>query len=263
MSSPAPSERAVRILLLNPNSSTAMTDGMEAAAKKLILPDYIDISTYTASSSSPASINDNNDINASTEVVLSDKNVMKSIEDGAYDAVLVACFSVHTLVPKLSEHKNLAVTGIFEASILTSLSIIGDPSGSEKWGVVTTGKFWEDHLAHGVNQFIGQNKGDENSKFAGVFSSGLTAGDFHTLPPEEVKAKLKAATKKLLQTGSVKCVAMGCGGMAGLEEIIRETAVEVYGEQEAANVFIIDGVKAGILQLEQTVRSRRAFQSGI
>lgn len=177
--------------------------------------------------------------------------------------MLVACFSVHTLVPKLGQNKDLAVTGIFEASILTSLSILGDADSDEKWGIVTTGKFWEEHLSHGVNHFIGQSKGDANSKFAGTFSTGLNAGDFHTVPKEEVKAKLKAATKKLLAAGSVKCVTMGCGGMAGLEEIIRETAVEVYGEKKAAGVYIIDGVKAGVLQLEQTIRSRRAFRSGL
>lgn len=228
----------------------------------LNLHQSIHVTSYTASSSSPASINNDTDIKASTEAVLSDTNILKDIESGTYDAVLVACFSVHTLVGKLGKNKHLAVTGIFEASILTSYSIIGDPESDDKWGIVTTGKFWEEHLSHGVNHFIGQGEGDANSKFAGVFSTGLNAGDFHTVPEEEVREKLKAATKKLLKAGSVRCVVMGCGGMAGLEEIIRETAVEVYGEKEAADVYIIDGVKAGVLQLEQAVRSRRAFQSG-
>jgi Asp/Glu/hydantoin racemase len=187
---------------------------------------------------------------------------MKEIESGYYDAVLIACFSVHTLVPHFGQNKNLAVTGIFEASILTAFSILSDPKSNEKWGVVTTGKFWEDHLSHGANHFIGQNEGDANSKFAGVVSTGLTAGDLHTAPAAEVREKLKTATKKLLDTGNVRCVVMGCGGMAGLEEIIRETAVEVYGAEEAAHVYVVDGVKAGILQLEQAVRSRRAFRSG-
>lgn len=177
--------------------------------------------------------------------------------------MLIACFSVHTLVTKLGQYKDTAVTGIFEASILTSYSILGDPESDRKWGIVTTGKFWEDHLSNGANRFIGQDEGAANTKFAGVFSTGLNAGDFHTVPESEVRAKLKAATKKLLDTGSVSCVVMGCGGMAGLEDIIRETAVEVYGEEEAASLYIIDGVKAGVLQLAQTVQSRRAFRSGI
>jgi Asp/Glu/hydantoin racemase len=51
MSRSAGSERPVRILLLNPNSSTSMTDGMEAAAKKLILPDVrLDYQTKAAES---------------------------------------------------------------------------------------------------------------------------------------------------------------------------------------------------------------------
>lgn len=191
--------------------------------------------------------------------MLSDQTLVADIERGAYDAVLVACYSVHSLVPELAKFKHTAVTGIFEATILASYAILSDPHSDDKWGIVTTGKFWEEHLSLGVAQFLGQQEGDGNRKFAGVFSTGLNAGDFHTVPEEEVREKLKAATRKLLGTGTVTCVVMGCGGMAGLEDIIRETAGEVYGEERAAGIFVIDGVKAGVLQLEQAVNSRRAF----
>ena len=53
---------------------------------------------------------------------------------------------------------------------------------------------------------------------------------------------------------------MGCGGMAGLEDIIRSTAIEEYGKADGDLVYIIDGVKAGIMQLEQMIRSKRAFR---
>jgi Asp/Glu/hydantoin racemase len=134
------------------------------------------------------------------------------------------------------------------------------PENGGKWGIVTTGKFWEDHLSDGVKKFLGQEKGGVNHKFAGVYSSGLTAGDFHTVPPEKVKEKLKEATQKLLDQGQVNCVVMGCGGMAGLEDIIRSTAIEQYGKADGDLVYIIDGVKAGVMQLEQMIRSKRAFR---
>lgn len=178
-----------------------------------------------------------------------------------YDAVLVACFSVHPLVENLRDGEHV-VTGIFEASVLTTLPLLNHSKDS--WGIVTTGRFWEKHLSDGVDSFLGYpdhngNGQSKNSQFAGVYSTGLDAGDFHKVTPEEVRAKLKEATTKLLNNGHVTCVVMGCGGMAGLEDIIRSTAVEVYGKEEADKMCIIDGVKAGIMQLEHTIRSKRVF----
>lgn len=152
-----------------------------------------------------------------------------------------------------------AVTGIFEASILTSLSLIAPPGGNESWGIVTTGAFWERHLNDGVNVFLGQEAGQKNERFGGTFSSGLTAGDFHTVSPEQVQEKLKDATVRLLKSANVRCVVMGCGGMAGLEGIIRDAAVEVYGADRGSHLYIIDGVRAGLVQLHQIVTSRREF----
>lgn len=158
------------------------------------------------------------------------------------------------------KYQHLAVTGIFEASVLTALSLIPAPEHGEKWGIVTTGKFWEDNLSNGVKSLLGQDSSSSNSRFAGVLSTGLNAGDFHTISPEEVRRKLKEATKQLLTKGNVACVLMGCGGMAGLEDIIRSTAVELYDKDKGDRVYIIDGVKAGFMQLEQVVRNKHAFR---
>ena len=180
-----------------------------------------------------------------------------------YDAVIVACFSVHPLVGMLAEKEGefgrLAVTGIFEASVLTCLSLLRP---GKKWGIVTTGKFWEEHLSVGVNHFLGTEAHGANSKFAGVETTGLTAGDFHGgLDPEVVRQKLRDATGRLLEQGDVECVVMGCAGMAGLEEIIRSAAVDKYGAAEAKQLLVIDGVRAGLGLLEQMMRNKRAFQS--
>ncbi|CAG7558924.1 unnamed protein product [Fusarium equiseti] len=253
--------RNLRILVLNPNCSTTMTEGMANAIRHMPLPDSVEIFTYTAPPhSAPDSINDQEGIDRSTQAVLDDSKIEEELASDKYDAVLVACFSVHSLVQKLTRFRHLAVTGIFEATILTSISLMSAAENGGKWGIVTTGKFWEDHLTDGVKKYLGQEKDGVNSKFAGVYSSGLTAGDFHTVSPEKVREKLKEATRKLLDQGQVNCVVMGCGGMAGLEDIIRSTAVEEYGKADGDLVYIIDGVKAGIMQLEQMIRSKRAFR---
>lgn len=263
--------RSTRILVVNPNSSRAMTHGMEEALSAMDISDKTELYTYTAPPSSPSSINTGEDVLRSSEVVY--ENLTASRGDlRTYDAVLVACFSVHPLVHKLAHeqgsHGLLSVIGIFEASILTALSLLGTSPASSKpatprtWGIVTTGKFWEKHLADGVKTFLGQRDLESsNVKFGGVESTGLDAGDFHSgVDPAVTREKLKEATKRLLGTGVVDCVVMGCAGMAGLEEIIRDAAIEKYGKEEGDRLFIIDGVKAGVGLLEQMVRNKRMFQ---
>ena len=170
----------------------------------------------------------------------------------------MACFSVHPLVPRLQalSSSKRAVTGIFEASILTAMSLL-EPD--QRWGIVTTGKFWEEHLANGVKAFLGAGATDTNSKFAGVESTGLNASDFHHgVDPAIVRKKIMDATKRLLGGGKTTCVVMGCAGMAGLEETIRSAAKEEFGEEFAYNILhVIDGVRAGITQVEQMVRNQR------
>jgi len=222
------------------------------------------VATYTGPSDSPASINDGHDIAASTAAVIKDLAANDVLSQ--YDGVLVACYSVHPLVDEISRiggATKRVVTGIFEASILTALSILPANStgghDNRQWGIVTTGKYWEEHLATGAGNFLGDAHGKGNLKFAGVQSSGLDAGDFHSVDPVVVKQKLKEAATRLFKSGDVVCVVMGCAGMAGLEEIIRSAAVDCYGEEKGRLVAIVDAVKAGILELELMVKSKRLF----
>ncbi|KAI1081535.1 hydantoin racemase [Whalleya microplaca] len=237
-----------KILVLNPNSSQSMTDGMKAVIDTIDLSYSTEVHTYTAPPSAPASINDGTDIEQSFNAV------RMNFDDEGYDGIVVACFSMHPLVPYLQGYPT-PVTGIFEASVLTALSLL---RGDEKWGVVTTGKFWEEHLAAGVKAFLGAAQWDGNSKFAGVESTGLNAGDFHHgVDPAVVKAKIKDATKRLLGKGPVGCIVMGCAGMAGLEEIIREAANEKLGKEFAHSLHVVDGVRAGIMQVENMIKHQR------
>lgn len=209
--------------------------------------------TYTGPSASPPSINDGHDVQNSTEAVLDDFDV-----HAKYSGIVIACFSVHPLVPELQKRTgpNCAVTGIFEASVLAAVSLL-EPN--QKWGIVTTGKFWEDHLSNGVKEFLGANHEDKNTKFAGVESTGLNASDFHHgVDPAIVRRKLKEATRRLLAKGQVHVIVMGCAGMAGLEDIIREAASDDQGEEFAySTLHVIDGVRAGVMQVDHMIRNQR------
>ncbi|KAK9415570.1 putative Asp/Glu/hydantoin racemase [Seiridium unicorne] len=248
-----------KILVLNPNSSQSMTDGVKTVVKAIDLPQSADIHFYTAPASAPASINDGKDIASSAEAVKAD--AWRYIEDEKFDGILVACFSVHPLVGELQrmEGHSRIVTGIFEASILTALPLL---KPDEKWGIVTTGKFWEKHLTDGVQHFLGAGEGDKNTRFAGVESTGLNASDFHHgVSPDVVNQKIREATKRLLKKGQVTCIVLGCAGMAGMEDQVRTAALEESGEDFAHNILnVIDGVAAGIIQAEQIIRQQQLLR---
>ena len=165
-----------------------------------------------------------------------------------HNAVLVACYSQHPLVPKLREHaKGKHVLGIFEASITVALQIVS-AERKEKFGIVSTGKVWEKLLGDGVMQMLGTASGSSDSPFAGIETTGLNATELHDAPQEEVKRKIKQATRRLVDRGNVKVVILGCAGMAGMDEWVREEVDE--------RVKIVDGLKAGVGALQGLVRGR-------
>lgn len=136
------------------------------------------------------------------------------------------------------------VTGIFEASVTTSLSLTSD---DQAFGIVSTGKVWEDALGVAVHEFLGAGDSD---RFAGCETTGLNASELHDLPAAEVKARMMEATKRLLKdrsgAGAVNAICLGCAGMVGLDEAVREACVKELGSERGQQVRIVDGVKAGV-----------------
>ncbi|EFY91010.1 putative DCG1 protein [Metarhizium acridum CQMa 102] len=246
----------MKILLLNPNSSATMTKSMELVAKSALATTTINVVSYTAPEAAPISINNDKDIACSTVAVM-DHIFATQTNLQQYDAVLIACFSVHDLVHKLGALTGKPIIGLFEASILTALSLI---SKSEKWGIVTTGEFWEQHLRDGVNDFLGVARGVGNNNFAGVYSTGLSAIEFHRASEEVIQSKLATAVTRLLESGDVKCVVLGCGGMTGLEQTIQSVAAKVLGHEKATRLYIVDGVRAGVAQLYFAATTRGMFR---
>lgn len=132
----------------------------------------------------------------------------------------------------------------------------------EAFGIVSTGRVWEDALREAVGEMLGVEFGKvnpERGRFVGCTTTGLTAGELHEMPGDVVRGKMKEATKKLLREGKgtgrdVKAVCLGCAGMVGLEEAVREACVEELGGEEGKRVAIVDGVKAGVGMLVMLAR---------
>ena len=138
------------------------------------------------------------------------------------------------------------VTGIFEASVLTSLSLLHP---AQSFGIVSTGNVWETALPDAVQEFLGV---DGSKRFVGCETTGLNADQLHALPPDEVKGKMMEATKRLLRKDKqegVGAICLGCAGMVGLDDAVRTACIEELGDERGKLVHIIDGVKAGVTQL--------------
>ncbi|KAJ6022465.1 hypothetical protein N7460_012860 [Penicillium canescens] len=255
---PRQGERKYSILIINPNTSTHMTEALKPILASM---NYTDVHfEYFTAPDSPSSS------------ALNCWSVRELVP--YYDAFLVACYSAHPFVGQLRQDiksteennpttRNKYVTGIFEASITAALSLVSgfalerpiNPAErlhkyQEKgsFGIVTTGSAWKDELIHGVQGALGYVDRDGSSMhFAGVETTGLTAIELHTTDPEEVRQRIVEATRNLLRDSEsrVKVVCLGCAGMAGMEEAVREGCKQEYGILEGGRVRIVDGVVAG------------------
>jgi len=252
-----------KLLVINPNSSKSMTDSLDYLIQEINadFPTTTEITTYTAPEG-PSSINTPEDCLTSARIVYED--LRPRLED--YDAYLVACYSVHPLVGGLQDEVNhgVHVTGIFEASITMALSLLPMHYAHDtverletrtKFGIVSTGAVWEAELADGVKRFLDLKGAGATGRFKGVETTGLTAEELHTADPVLVRERMMEATKRLVHDNDVKVVILGCAGMVGMEEMVSEALVEESGDEAAAEVYVLDGVKAGIALLEGLMRT--------
>ncbi|KAH4843461.1 hypothetical protein HBI26_215970 [Parastagonospora nodorum] len=235
------------ILIINPNSTESMTNGLKPLVDALQFKDTA--YEYFTAPSGPKSINNEDD---AAESVTHCLPALRQLLD-RHDGFLVACYSQHPLVPLLKNEPAIKssrkpVTGIFEASVGTSLQLIHP---DEAFGIVSTGKVWEDILSQATEAFLGT----ASKRFAGVETTGLNATDLHDAPPDEVRKRMKEAVKRLLKKGNVGAVCLGCAGMAGMDKMVREACVEELGDVDGQRVRIVDGVVAGVAWLEGAVRA--------
>ncbi|KAL0263668.1 hypothetical protein SLS55_002649 [Diplodia seriata] len=210
--------------------------------------------TFFTAPSGPPSINNERDAADSTTHCFPALRPLLA----AHDAFLVACYSPHPLVAALKaelavlDSSTKPVTGIFEASVATALQIVSSSPPREKFGIVSTGKVWEEILGRAVARLLGVEAGGK--RFAGTQTTGLMATELHEVEAEEVRRRMVQATRRLVGRGDVGAVCLGCAGMAGMDEMVREACVEELGEEEGRRVVVVDGVQAGVAWLEGMMR---------
>jgi Asp/Glu/hydantoin racemase len=154
-----------------------------------------------------------------------------------HDGFLVACYSAHPLVECLREMTSKPVMGIFQASIFWALSLGG------RFGIVTTNQRWDYILTKSVHDLIGSNP-----SFARVICTGYSAADVHgDLHRNQVQRAMAEAAQKLVRDDHCDIIILGCAGMTGLEQTVRDAV--------GKNVTIVDGVLAGVHMLAGLIHS--------
>lgn len=234
------STRAIRILLINPNSTRSMTDRcLESISNTL--PLNVTVYGFTPSRPAPTAIE------SQTDAIMSTATCTKAIVSIAskYDAFLVACFSHHPLIAALREQLMQPVIGIMEASLYASRMC------GSKFGILATGIRSMYLHESSVKTVYGLG-----SFSVGAESARLGVLELESLPEEVVEEKLADAAKRL-QTRGADCICLGCAGMTDWQKICQD-AVGMHDRM----AMVIDGVAIGIHFLIGLVRENLGTAKG-
>ncbi|KAJ3790054.1 Asp/Glu/hydantoin racemase [Lentinula aff. detonsa] len=225
-----------RLLVINPNSSKSVTDGLEEVLKP---PPQTEISFYTAPKNAPPSINDMVTANLTATACFLDIQEKKLLDQ--YGGFLVCCFSDHPLTHMLRETTSKPTIGIFEAAITQALLL------GKRFGIVTTGTGYNADIHKGVQAFMG----GPSQRFAGMVTTGLGVVELREGNRNKIEANMKEYSGKIAREGA-DVILLGCAGMAGMESLVMQGAAEAV--PMAAPVHVVDGAKAGVEMLSGLVR---------
>ena len=236
------SSSSVAIYVVNPNSSTVITEALSASLTPQTPPGC---STYfvTGPPSAPASIQDvPGSIISAAETYRSLLSSSPSADLAQHPAsgFLIACFSDHPLVGMLRQqcpHK--PSIHLLEAAVIHALST------GTRFGVLTTGRSVVPDVEAGVRKLMGGN----SDRYVGTHATGLGVVELQTGNRDKVEALIRKGAQELVGKGA-DVIILGCAGMTGMEKLVRSACAEV-GED---NVAVIDGAKAGLQVLAGLAR---------
>jgi allantoin racemase len=212
------------IVLINPNSTEAMTASMRATAQAAV-PGFR-VEGWTSVDGPPA-IQGREDGAAAVPPLL--KLVKKASDQGA-SAIIIACFDD---------------TGLDEARALASCPVIGIGQAGyhmaaiagRRFSVVTTLAvsvpiLEENVRAYGLEQHLGR-----------VRASGVPVLELEHSPDAAMERVLEEIKRAEAEDG-IDSVVLGCGGMVHLPRLVRERT----------GLFPIDGVRAAALAAASVAR---------
>ncbi|MCH4886400.1 hypothetical protein EZV73_02415 [Acidaminobacter sp. JC074] len=210
----------MKILIINPNSSEAITKGIRKTAKQYENTDLV-IDTINLSEAPLGIETYEDELIASFEVNKYLKNLDKS-----YKGVLIACFSDPGLMV-VREYLKVPVIGIAEAS-LHMASLLG-PSTS----FVTSGGKEDIEIFDEISARYGLKDKVKAISYLGVGVNGVD---------ESLLDTINKRIDTCLDQHGVSSVILGCGAFAGYGQMLNRH-----------DIHVIDGIKEGIMMLKMMI----------
>lgn len=197
-----------RILVINPNTSAAVTLAIDVALDPLRVPGGPGIDVDYLREGPPGIVTQQD---ADSVIV----PLGRRIAQDPADAFVIACFSDPGLASVREAAKGRPVFGIAECSILTALTL------GERFGIIA--------LSPGSVK-----RQQRYVRLMGVGERYAGSAPAHLTPAEtaaaSVRDTLAAAGRKLVEQAGADVIILGCAGMAGhrkaLEEMIGRPVVE-------------------------------------
>ncbi len=218
-------EQAMRILLINPNTSPAFTRKIQAIAERYALPST-EVSAFNPAAG-PRSIESVYDELLSAPGTL--ELAIARMDD--YDAIVIACYSDHPTIYALREISDKPVLGIAEASMYMACML------GYKFSVVTTNEEWVPLLWDAVRHY------GLADRCASVLSTGMPVLALEAASPEEEGALIGQAARKAIADDGAEVICLGCAGMAGLDKHL----------EAELGIPVLDGVVCAVKLLEGLV----------
>jgi allantoin racemase len=210
----------MRIMLLNPNTTEAMTRDMEESARRYARPGT-EIEGFTPGFGAPS-------IEGHYEEQFSIMSFVETIRSRAseFDGVMIACYGDPGLYA-CREISPVPVVGIAEASMLMACTV------AHRFSIVTVLPRVKPMIANAVKLH-----GLED-RCASIRTTPLSVLDCEE-HPERAVAELVAAAKAAVVEDEAEAILLGCGGMGPLDELI----------SAELDVPVIDGIPCAVKLLE-------------
>lgn len=215
----------MRVLLVNPNTSTAFTERIQTIAEKYALPGTVVAAKNPTSG--PRSIE------SIYDEILSAAGTLELVitELDQIDAVVVACYSDHPSIYALREITDKPVIGIAEASMYLACML------GYKFSVVTTNREWEPLLMDAVRHY------GLTERCASVRSTGMPVLALESASPDQTFAMILNAARQAVEVDGAEVICLGCAGMTGLDKQL----------EAELGVPVLDGVISALKLLEGMV----------
>ena len=215
-----------RIVVINPNSSVDVTDGIDAAMQPLRFSDGPSIDCLTLKDGPPGI-----ETQRHVDSVVGPLCGLIEREGNNTDAFVIACFSDPGL-HSARETTTRPVMGISESSITTALTL------GEKFGIIAILPERITRHKRYIRQ-MGLEGRLAGARAIGVGVTGLSA-------EEEVESRMPAVGRKLIEEDGADTLIMGCAGMARYRHRLEDTlGVPVIDPSQAAVADAIAAVRLG------------------